>query len=49
MAGHLEIYAGDPVLVVKSLNTLPDGTIIESGHSTMAGDRIALVVDGDRN
>ncbi len=49
MASHLEINAGDPVLVVKSLNTLPDGTIIESGRSIMAGDRVALVVDSDKS
>jgi len=48
MASHLEINAGDPVLVVKSLNALADGTIIESGHSIMAGDRIALVVDSNK-
>lgn len=48
IASHLEINVGDPVLVVKSLNTLPDGTIIESGHSIMAGDRIALMVDSDK-
>lgn len=48
-ARHLEINTGDPVLSVKSLNILPDATPIESGHSFMAGDRIALIVDNDGN
>ena len=49
IASHLEINTGDPVLSVKSLNTLPDHTPMESGHSLMAGDRIALMVENDQN
>ncbi|MGB1963366.1 MAG: phosphonate metabolism transcriptional regulator PhnF [Candidatus Puniceispirillales bacterium] len=48
-ARHLEINTGSPILSVKSLNTLPDATPIESGHSLMAGDKIALMVDNDEN
>src|SRR5262249_62190268 len=44
-AAHLELMPGRPVLVVGSVNVLPDGSPILVNRVRFAADRVELVVD----